>query len=72
MEDLPDHLEVDDTTDADSTLGSDTYTITTSLSPSVTDFRHENGRRYHSFDEDAYYLPNDQIEAARLDLQHYT
>lgn len=34
-------------------------------------YRHDGGRRYHAFEEDQYYLPNDQIEAGRLDLQHY-
>lgn len=58
--------------DTDSALGSETYTLTTSLSSSVRNYREENGRRYHAFDEDAYFLPNDEIEAARLDLQHYT
>lgn len=62
----------DDFNDTDSALGSETYTLTTSLSPSVKNYREENGRRYHAFDSDAYFLPNDEIEAARLDLQHYT
>ena len=43
---------------------------TASLSSSVTAFRTEYGRRYHAFDEDAYWLPNDEEEMARLDLQH--
>ena len=33
--------------------------ITTSLASSVKDFKHENGRRYHAFEDDAYFLPND-------------
>nr|POE47950.1 hypothetical protein CFP56_01278 [Quercus suber] len=54
------HLQVDrGGNDSDSTLGEDRYTITTSLASSVKEFRHENGRRYHSFQEDAYFLPND-------------
>jgi len=76
---LPSNLLIDTgradghgTDDTDSALGSDTYTLTTSLSPSVRNYREENGRRYHAFDENAYYLPNDEVEAARLDLQHYT
>lgn len=67
------HLEVDDTADdRDSALGDDQYTITTSIASSVQDFKHENGRRYHAFEDDAYFLPNDEVEAARLDLQHHT
>lgn len=33
--------------------------ITTSIASSVKDFVHENGRRYHAFEDDAYFLPND-------------
>jgi hypothetical protein len=43
---------------------------TTSLSSSVTSFRMEYGRRYHAFNDDAYWLPNDEEEMSRLDLQH--
>jgi SAM-dependent methyltransferase len=43
---------------------------TTSLSSSVMAFRMEYGRRYHAFDDDAYWLPNDEEEMSRLDLQH--
>jgi Methyltransferase domain len=46
------------------------YSSTASLSSSVTTFRMEYGRRYHAFDDDAYWLPNDEEEMARLDLQH--
>ena len=28
--------------------------------------RFQNGRRYHTFDEGIYYLPNDEEEAMRL------
>jgi SAM-dependent methyltransferase len=46
------------------------FSSTASLSSSVTAFRMEYGRRYHAFDEDAYWLPNDEEEMSRLDLQH--
>lgn len=46
------------------------FSSTTSLSSSVTAFRTEYGRRYHAFDEDAYWLPNDEEEMSRLDMQH--
>ncbi|OJD35752.1 s-adenosyl-l-methionine-dependent methyltransferase [Diplodia corticola] len=57
--------------DADSALGSaGPDSTTTSLNSEVVDYRYEHGRRYHSFREGAYWLPNDQDEADRLDLQH--
>lgn len=34
------------------------------------DYRFNDGRRYHGFQEEAYYLPNDETEVSRLDLQH--
>ncbi|KAJ5982560.1 hypothetical protein N7451_012660, partial [Penicillium sp. IBT 35674x] len=33
--------------------------------------RYENGRRYHSYDEGEYILPNDEQEQDRLDLSHH-
>ncbi|KAL8950683.1 MAG: hypothetical protein Q9222_003293 [Ikaeria aurantiellina] len=30
------------------------------------EYRYEHGRRYHAYDEDAYYMPNDDPELARL------
>ncbi|KAG0131899.1 S-adenosyl-L-methionine-dependent methyltransferase [Tuber indicum] len=56
--------------DDDSAFGSDTSSYVTSLSSSVTNYRYENGRRYHAFREGAYVLPNDEAESDRLDLQH--
>ena len=47
-----------------------TISSTASLAPSVTSFRMEYGRRYHAFNEDAYWLPNDEEEMSRLELQH--
>jgi hypothetical protein len=47
-----------------------TFSSTTSLSSSVTNFRMEYGRRYHAFNDDAYWLPNDEEEMSRLELQH--
>ncbi|WEW57241.1 hypothetical protein PRK78_002706 [Emydomyces testavorans] len=37
-------------------------------------YRHENGRRYHSFREgivEAYFFPNDEVEQDRLDIIHH-
>ncbi|RPA91495.1 S-adenosyl-L-methionine-dependent methyltransferase [Choiromyces venosus 120613-1] len=65
-------IEADETPldDGDSAFGSETSSYVTSLSPSVTNYRYENGRRYHAFREGAYVLPNDEAENDRLDLQH--
>jgi SAM-dependent methyltransferase len=41
------------------------------LASSITNYTYENGRRYHAYKEGEYYLPNDEAEQARLDLQHH-
>ncbi|KAK5114621.1 hypothetical protein LTR85_010198 [Meristemomyces frigidus] len=56
--------------DTDSAIGSWRSTRTQSLTSSTVDFKFENGRRYHAFREGEYYLPNDESEQDRLDLQH--
>jgi hypothetical protein len=57
--------------DNDSSLGEDALSSsTTSLNSTVTAFRDILGRRYHAFDEVNYWLPNDDEEINRLDLQH--
>lgn len=64
------HIEVDsapsdgyETDDAGST-GS------TSMSSSVRDYVFENNRRYHSYKEGRYLLPNDDREQEREDMKH--
>ncbi|KAI3069785.1 hypothetical protein CBS147339_7756 [Penicillium roqueforti] len=44
---------------------------TTSITSSVLDYQYENGRRYHSYHEGEYILPNDEREQDRLDLSHH-
>lgn len=59
--------------DTDSAIGdteSFSTTLTESLTPSVMDYRFENGRRYHAYKDGSYALPNDERELERLDLQH--
>jgi hypothetical protein len=57
--------------DNDSSLGDDALaSATTSLNSTVTAFRDILGRRYHAFDDVNYWLPNDDEEINRLDLQH--
>ncbi|KAI8405781.1 hypothetical protein FOFC_13242 [Fusarium oxysporum] len=48
----------------------DATSSTASLSSSILDFRHENGRTYHAYKDGKYHLPNDERENDRLDLQH--
>ncbi|KAG0646045.1 putative methyltransferase tdiE [Hyphodiscus hymeniophilus] len=60
-----------DHSDADSAVGDSIYSSTYSTHSSVFDFVEENGRTYHRFKEGKYYLPNDEIERDRLDLQHH-
>lgn len=49
----------------------DRASISTSMTSAVTEFRFDHGRRYHAFAENAYWLPNDDIEIERLDIQHH-
>jgi SAM-dependent methyltransferase len=59
--------------EADSALGSNGSTHSTSLKEQAFKFRHFNGRRYHAeqYNGTEYYLPNDELELDRLDLQHH-
>ncbi|KAF2136203.1 uncharacterized protein K452DRAFT_292578 [Aplosporella prunicola CBS 121167] len=55
----------------DSSLGSDAESSLHSLESWVEKDREENGRRYHSFKDGAYLMPNDEHELDRLDLHHH-
>ncbi|KAH6636831.1 S-adenosyl-L-methionine-dependent methyltransferase [Chaetomium tenue] len=68
-------LEADDDerdSDVDSLFSTTGVSDTTSVSSSIFKFREENGRTYHAYraSEAAYFLPNDETENERLDLQH--
>jgi hypothetical protein len=57
--------------DTDSAIGDEgNQSSSSSLASTVTSFRTMYGRRYHAFDDNAYWLPNDDMEISRLDLQH--
>ncbi|KAE8367216.1 S-adenosyl-L-methionine-dependent methyltransferase [Aspergillus caelatus] len=43
----------------------------TSISASITDYRYENGRRYHAYHEGIYIGPNDEAEQDRMGLVHH-
>ncbi|KAF9891047.1 hypothetical protein FE257_004982 [Aspergillus nanangensis] len=66
-------IEPDDFNDNDSTfagsLGDASYT--TSITSSAMNYQYENGRRYHSYHEGEYVLPNDEQEQDRMDLSHH-
>ncbi|KAJ5183510.1 hypothetical protein N7492_001126 [Penicillium capsulatum] len=44
---------------------------TSSLTSSALNYQYENGRRYHSYHQGEYMLPNDEQEQDRLDLSHH-
>ncbi|KAJ5587023.1 methyltransferase [Penicillium hispanicum] len=62
-----------DLSDADSaypgSLSDASYT--TSVTSGALNYQYENGRRYHSYHEGEYFLPNDEQEQDRLDLSHH-
>ncbi|TIC89843.1 Secondary metabolism regulator LAE1 [Colletotrichum higginsianum] len=66
-------IEVDaaDASDVDSALDVPTRDSLTSLRSSLRQYQHENGRTYHAMSAGKYFLPNDESEVDRLDLQHY-
>ncbi|KAI0433138.1 S-adenosyl-L-methionine-dependent methyltransferase [Xylaria sp. FL1042] len=61
----------DDDRDADSALFDvNRPQSSVSVSSSVYDFVNEHGRTYHRYKEGKYWMPNDEREQERLDLQH--
>lgn len=50
-----------------SLIGCDTDT----LASYITDYRYENGRRYHSYRDGEYWGPNDEISSNLQDMAHY-
>ncbi|ETS74756.1 hypothetical protein PFICI_13240 [Pestalotiopsis fici W106-1] len=56
--------------DADSSLGEERPYSTLSATSSIFDFVEEHGRTYHKYKEGKYWMPNDEQEQSRLDLQH--
>lgn len=57
--------------DDDGDYHSDTSSYTASLLSDVKNYTYENGRRYHSYREGHYVLPNDDQEQDRQDLLHH-
>jgi hypothetical protein len=68
----PTSLHVDsEMSDTDSAIGSEVMSSTMSLRSSLYESILENGRSYHKYKEGQYYLPNDDMEQDRLNLQHH-
>ncbi|KAH8689148.1 S-adenosyl-L-methionine-dependent methyltransferase [Talaromyces proteolyticus] len=65
------HVEVDrQATENDSVYGDELSNYTTSLTSSVYNYRRENGRTYHGYQDGEYLFPNDEDESDRLDIVH--
>jgi len=66
-------LEPDDSSDNDfdSAIECDVLSDRASITSSILQYRHENGRTYHAYKDGKYILPNDDMEQDRLDLQHH-
>jgi len=64
-------VDVGSDTSSDSAYGESLESYATSLSSSVTNYKWEHGRRYHSYREGSYQFPNDEREQDRLDLTHH-
>ncbi|KAJ5636495.1 uncharacterized protein N7484_009808 [Penicillium longicatenatum] len=60
-----------DVSDNDSAYFGSEKSYTQSMTSSALNYQYENGRRYHSYHEGEYVLPNDEQEQDRLDLSHH-
>ncbi|KAJ5630483.1 uncharacterized protein N7484_010583 [Penicillium longicatenatum] len=71
--DISDGESTNDETNSvfDDEYHSETSSYTASLLSDVKDYTYENGRRYHSYREGHYVLPNDDQEQDRQDLLHH-
>ncbi|KAF4986725.1 hypothetical protein FGRMN_10702 [Fusarium graminum] len=56
--------------DQDSGHEEDIQSSLHSISSTILQYRHENGRTYHGYKDGKYNVPNDDRENERLDLQH--
>ncbi|KAL5049334.1 hypothetical protein BDW71DRAFT_204599 [Aspergillus fruticulosus] len=59
-----------ETSDSDSTFGEASTSYTESLRSSLLHSVRENGRGYHKYSAGQYYIPEDEQEQQRLDMQH--
>ena len=54
----------------DSGYFEDISLLTESVRSSIYDYKFENGRRYHAYKEGSYFMPNDEPEQERMNMQH--
>ncbi|KAI4095626.1 MAG: hypothetical protein LQ344_001557 [Seirophora lacunosa] len=54
----------------DSAYDSEVASYTTSITSTITNYKEENGRRYHAYKDGSYVYPNDEQETERLDIMH--
>lgn len=66
----PIEADQDQSDEHDSTLGDEQSTYTESLRSSLLASVNENGRGYHKYRDGSYFLPEDEREQERLDMQH--
>ncbi|OAP58043.1 hypothetical protein AYL99_07133 [Fonsecaea erecta] len=64
-----DHRQAEE--DLDSAYGDEIASETVSLTSSITRYRFENGRRYHAYNDGAYWGPNDETQNEQLDIAHH-
>ncbi|KAH8689643.1 S-adenosyl-L-methionine-dependent methyltransferase [Talaromyces proteolyticus] len=60
-----------DPSDAESSLGDEVSTSSTSITSSILRYEWKHGRRYHSYQAGTYNFPNDEQEQDRLDMIHH-
>ncbi|KAG4416324.1 hypothetical protein IFR04_010543 [Cadophora malorum] len=71
MADADEHIEV--RANAGSSSRSSEYEMgdTFSVDSSITQYRIENGRRYHAYKDGLYWAPNDERQNENLDISHH-
>ncbi|CAF3460849.1 unnamed protein product [Fusarium graminearum] len=66
-------IEARDENDADSSIGDDVASSTTSVSSSILEYRKFQGRTYHSEKYNSeYFAPNDERQRDSIDISHHS
>ncbi|CAG1969791.1 unnamed protein product [Fusarium graminearum] len=66
-------IEARDENDADSSIGDDVASSTTSVSSSILEYRKFQGRTYHSEKYNSeYFAPNDERQRDSMDISHHS
>jgi len=69
--DVPTAIDDRQDDDNDSAYGTEPPSETASLTSSITKYRFENGRRYHAYQDGAYWSPNDEAQNEQLDIANH-